>query len=285
MEFYKSRNSDRKRSKRDLKRFDKPARSFRNSRNNNFPNDQSKESTSVTCADCGRECKIPFVPKHDRPVYCSECFKHNKPRDSDDQRRDNNSRYSRKNQHDESTSVTCADCGRECKIPFVPKHDRPVYCSECFKHNKPRYSDDQRRDNSRSRDGRRNESRSPRLEKSRTEKFLKKRESFYADGSEKFYASLKEKLFEILGGKICTSCGFKDERALGVCHIYDRELFDNIRRGGFASSWGKYISDPNLARKELRVLCLNCNEIRQPISEPKETKPKSNRKKNRFFPR
>ena len=51
------------------------------------------------------------------------------------------------------------------------------------------------------------------------------------------------------------------------------ELFDNIRRGGFASSWGKYISDPELARKELRVLCLNCNEIRQPISKPKETKP------------
>ena len=114
---------------------------------------------------------------------------------------------------------------------------------------------------------------------------MKKQESFYADGSEKFYASLKEKLFEILGGKICTSCGFKDERALGFCHVYDSELFDNIRRGGFASSWGKYISDPDLARKELRILCLNCNEIRQPISKPKETTPKANRKKSRFFPR
>ena len=123
------------------------------------------------------------------------------------------------------------------------------------------------------------------MEKSRAEKFLKKQESFYADGSEKFYASLKEKLFEILGGKICTSCGFKDERALGFCHVYDSELFDNVRRGGFASSWGKYISDPDLARKDLRVLCLNCNEIRQPISKPKETKPKPNRKKSRFFPR
>ena len=227
MEFYKSRNSDRKRSKRDLKRFDRPARSFRNSRNNN----------------------------------------------------------SRKDHHDESAIVTCADCGRECEIPFVPKHDRPVYCSECFKHNKPRDSDNQRRDNYTTQGGRRNEKRSTRLEKSRTEKFLKKQESFYADGSEKFYASLKEKLFEILGGKICSSCGFKDERALGFCHIYDRELFDNIRRGGFASSWGKYISDPDLARKEIRVLCLNCNEIRQPISKPKETTPRSNRKKSRFFPR
>ena len=86
MEFYKSRNSDRKRSKRNLKRFDKPCSSFRNSRNDNFQNDQKNESTIVTCADCGRECELPFVPKHDRPVYCSECFKHNKPRGLDDQR-------------------------------------------------------------------------------------------------------------------------------------------------------------------------------------------------------
>ena len=229
--------------------------------------------------------EIPFVPKHDRPVYCSECFKHNKPRGSDDQRRDNNSNYSRKDKRNEPVVVTCADCGQECEIPFVPKHDRPVYCSECFKHNKPRGSDDQRRDNYQYQNTQRNEKHSPRLEKPRTEKFLKKQESFYADGSEKFYASLKEKLFEILGGKICTSCGFKDERALGFCHIYDGELFDNIRRGGFASSWGKYISDPDLARKELHVLCLNCNEIRQPISKPKETQSKPKRKKSRFFPR
>ena len=237
MEFYKSRDSDRKRSKRDLKPFDKPARSFRNSRKNNSRRDSSNESSIVTCADCGQECEIPFVPKHDRPVYCSECFKHNKPRGSDDQRRDSS-----------------------------------------------RYQNDQRRDSSRYQNDQRNEKHT-RLEKSRTEKFLKKQESFYADGSEKFYATLKEKLFEILGGKICTSCGFKDERALGFCHIYDSELFDNVRRGGFASSWGKYISDPDLARKELNVLCLNCNEIRQPISKPKETKPKSNRKKSKFFPR
>ena len=34
-----------------------------------------------------------------------------------------------------------------------------------------------------------------------------------------FMLSLKEKLFEILGGKTCSSCGFKDERALGISPI------------------------------------------------------------------
>ena len=114
---------------------------------------------------------------------------------------------------------------------------------------------------------------------------MKKQESFYSDGSEKFYASLKEKLFEILGGKVCSSCGFKDEKALGFSHKFDNEAFDNIGRGGAASSWGKYISEPDLAKKELRVLCLNCNEIRQPVSKPKESSSRSKPKKSRYFPR
>jgi len=186
-------------------------------------------------------------------------------------------RYSRDERKSEMHTVTCADCGDECQIPFEPKFNRPVYCSECFQKNKPqesreRHSRDERdsyQDNSRTR--------------SKSVKFLKKTESFYSNGSEKFYASLKEKLFEILGGKVCSSCGFKDERALGFNHVTDGDAFDSIRRSGFASSWGKYISEPELAKKDLRVLCLNCNEIRQPQTENK--KAKTPNKKSRFFPR
>jgi len=29
-------------------------------------------------------------------------------------------------------TAICADCGKEAKVPFEPKEDRPVYCSECF---------------------------------------------------------------------------------------------------------------------------------------------------------
>jgi len=207
-------------------------------------------------------------------------------------RDDRGSRYSRDDRREESTTVTCADCGTECTVPFVPRTDRPVFCSDCFRQNKPqdsrndRYSRDDRgsrysRDDRGSRSSR-NDSQ-PR--RSKNDKFLKKQESFYSDGSEKFYASLKEKLFEILGGKVCSSCGFKDEKALGFSHKYDDEAFDNIRRGGAASSWGKYISEPELAREELNVLCLNCNEIRQPISKPKKYGSKPEQKKSRRFPR
>lgn len=35
---------------------------------------QPKEMFTATCASCGCEAKVPFQPKNDRPVYCSECF-------------------------------------------------------------------------------------------------------------------------------------------------------------------------------------------------------------------
>jgi len=33
-----------------------------------------REYFTATCASCGGEAKVPFEPKSDRPVYCSECF-------------------------------------------------------------------------------------------------------------------------------------------------------------------------------------------------------------------
>jgi len=28
--------------------------------------------------------------------------------------------------------TVCADCGATTEVPFIPKYDRPVYCSACF---------------------------------------------------------------------------------------------------------------------------------------------------------
>ena len=189
-------------------------------------------------------------------------------------------RNSRDERKPEMHTVTCGDCGDKCQIPFEPKFNRPVYCSECFQKHKPQESEDRY-----SRDDRSSRSNQDdfRTSKSKSEKFLKKTESFYSNGSEKFYSSLKEKLFEILGGKTCSSCGFKDERALGFNHINDEDAFDSIRRGGFASSWGKYISEPELAKKDLRVLCLNCNEIRQPQAKTEPKKARTLNKKKQIL--
>lgn len=29
-------------------------------------------------------------------------------------------------------NATCAQCGSETKVPFVPRSDRPVYCRSCY---------------------------------------------------------------------------------------------------------------------------------------------------------
>jgi len=37
------------------------------------------EMTKVTCSSCGVECEVPFKPTSSKPVYCSECFRKDKP--------------------------------------------------------------------------------------------------------------------------------------------------------------------------------------------------------------
>jgi CxxC-x17-CxxC domain-containing protein len=43
-------------------------------------NDRNKGRTmyAAICADCKKECSIPFKPSGDRPVYCKECFSRRK---------------------------------------------------------------------------------------------------------------------------------------------------------------------------------------------------------------
>ena len=33
-----------------------------------------REMHDAICANCGKPTQVPFEPKGDRPVYCSECF-------------------------------------------------------------------------------------------------------------------------------------------------------------------------------------------------------------------
>jgi CxxC-x17-CxxC domain-containing protein len=33
-----------------------------------------RQMYSATCARCGREALVPFEPRGDKPVYCSDCY-------------------------------------------------------------------------------------------------------------------------------------------------------------------------------------------------------------------
>lgn len=84
------------------------------------------QDITLKCKDCGNEFVFTageqefYAEKgfQNQPQRCKEC------------------RYARKNAtpkpEREFFTATCANCGKEAKIPFQPTNDRPVYCSECF---------------------------------------------------------------------------------------------------------------------------------------------------------
>jgi CxxC-x17-CxxC domain-containing protein len=39
-----------------------------------------RQMYSATCAQCGKQTEVPFEPRQDRPVYCSDCYNSIKPK-------------------------------------------------------------------------------------------------------------------------------------------------------------------------------------------------------------
>lgn len=37
-------------------------------------NGGGRQMFDAVCSACGKPCKVPFEPRGDRPVYCSDCF-------------------------------------------------------------------------------------------------------------------------------------------------------------------------------------------------------------------
>lgn len=84
---------------------------------------------TLTCKDCGAE----FVFTANEQAFYAEKGFTNEPQ------RCKACRTARKNGsgaagRGERTmyDAVCAECGKPCKVPFQPRNDRPVYCSECF---------------------------------------------------------------------------------------------------------------------------------------------------------
>ena len=41
-------------------------------------------------------------------------------------------------------TVICSNCGNEAQVPFQPRGDKPVYCSDCYQPQKSGHSNDRR---------------------------------------------------------------------------------------------------------------------------------------------
>jgi CxxC-x17-CxxC domain-containing protein len=60
----------------------------------------------ATCAECGRNCEVPFMPNGKKPVLCTECFGGNNDRGG---RSDFKDRAPRREFNDSSSSITNLD--------------------------------------------------------------------------------------------------------------------------------------------------------------------------------
>jgi CxxC-x17-CxxC domain-containing protein len=101
---------------------------------------------TLTCRDCGNtftftEGEQDFYAQkgYSEPSRCPDCRAAKKAARSDsygDSYGSYGSRGGYSGGYGRSertmTQVTCANCGKETEVPFVPRGDRPVYCSDCY---------------------------------------------------------------------------------------------------------------------------------------------------------
>ncbi len=91
------------------------------------------QDRNLTCAECAQS----FVFSADDQAYHAEKGYTNEPK------RCSTCRDARRAQSGgsgggfdrgprEMHPVVCAECGKNTTVPFQPRGDRPVYCSDCF---------------------------------------------------------------------------------------------------------------------------------------------------------
>lgn len=86
------------------------------------------QDKSLLCSDCGADFTFSAEEQElfasrgytNEPKRCPLCRQARKER-----------RYGSRAQR-EMFSVICAQCGNEAEVPFQPREDRPVYCSDCY---------------------------------------------------------------------------------------------------------------------------------------------------------
>lgn len=83
------------------------------------------QDKTMICNECGQE----FIFTAGEQEFYAERGFENEPKKCKDCRdkRKAQSRGSR-----EQFDAVCAECGAHCQVPFKPREDRPVYCSDCF---------------------------------------------------------------------------------------------------------------------------------------------------------
>ena len=86
------------------------------------------EDKTLACKDCGAEFVFTageqefYAEKgfQNEPTRCKAC--------RDARKASRHAAGAPREMHD----ALCANCGKPTQVPFIPREDRPVYCSECY---------------------------------------------------------------------------------------------------------------------------------------------------------
>lgn len=90
------------------------------------------QDKTLECYDCGSEFTFTADEQeffHSKgymndPKRCPDCRQARKAR------RTSESGYGGQRK---MFPVVCAECGRDTEVPFEPREERPVYCSDCYR--------------------------------------------------------------------------------------------------------------------------------------------------------
>lgn len=89
------------------------------------------EDKTLQCRECGQ----PFVFTAGEQEFYQQKGLLNEPGrcpDCRQRRRMPNNGSSGERAPREMHTIVCAECGNEDQVPFLPRNDKPVYCSTCY---------------------------------------------------------------------------------------------------------------------------------------------------------
>ncbi|MDD3419544.1 MAG: zinc-ribbon domain containing protein [Candidatus Gastranaerophilales bacterium] len=98
------------------------------------------EDQTLECADCGASFTFSaedqefFAQKgFSQPRRCPSCRAAKKAASRGGSYGGGGGRSGGRSYDKPQYRVTCSACGCETTVPFEPKGDRPVYCSDCYR--------------------------------------------------------------------------------------------------------------------------------------------------------
>jgi CxxC-x17-CxxC domain-containing protein len=94
------------------------------------------QDKTLTCADCGAGFTFTANEQEfyqskgytNEPKRCPDCRQSRKTERSGSS---GSGSYGSANR--QMYAAVCAQCGKETQVPFQPRGDRPVYCSDCYR--------------------------------------------------------------------------------------------------------------------------------------------------------